>query len=191
MTLTDLATMQPLRRIYIRAAVVMVLAGPAFAAEPHAHGGVVYYSPAEFSDVPVWVVAALNARGCRIPQATYFKKERHNVIRGEFVAKGQIDWAALCSKNGKSSIVLLSTSKATCTQELAAADDSAYLQQVDANLHAFSRLINTATPSEIARYVVQKNPEFDHAGIVDEFAGKASTIFYCRDGKLMELPAGD
>lgn len=169
----------------------MALAAPTFAADPPAQGNIVYYPPAKFSDAPAWVIAELNARGCRIPQAPHFKKERHNVIRGEFVAKGQVDWAALCSTNGKSSIVLLSTSKKKCTQELAVVDDSAYVQQVDSNRHAFSRLISTATSSEIARYVMRNSPGFDHEGIIDEFAEKASTIFYCREGKWVELQGAD
>ncbi len=168
----------------------MVLVAPAFAADPAAPGNVVSYQPGEFSGVPAWAIAELNARGCRVPQAHHFKKERHNVIRGEFVAKGRVDWAVLCSKNGKSSIVLLSTSKARCTQELAAADDSVYLQQVAPNQQAYSRLIRVAPNSEIAPHVKQIGG-FDHEGIVDEFAEKASTTFYCRDGKWAELQSGD
>lgn len=168
----------------------MALAAPTFAVDSPAQGNIVYHSPADFSGVPAWAIAELNARGCRIPQASHFKKERHNVIRGEFVTKGQVDWVALCSKNGRSSIVLLSNSKARCTQELAAADDSMYLQQVAPNQQAYSRMINVAPSSEIAPFVKEKG-EFNREGIVDEFAEKASTIFHCRNGKWIELEGAD
>ncbi len=182
--------MQRLHRIGICAALVLALTAPTFAADSLAQGNIGYRPPAEFLDVPAWAIAELNARGCRIPQASHFKNERHNVIRGEFVAKGQIDWAALCSKNGRSSITLLSTNKTACTQELAAADDSVYLQQVAQNQQAYSRMISAAPNSEIA-LAVKQNDGLDHEGIVDEFAEKASTVFYCRDGKWIELPTGD
>ena len=169
----------------------MALAILAFAADLPAQGNMVYYPPEKFSGVPAWVVAELNARGCSIPQALHFRKGPHNLIRGEFVLKGQADWAALCSKNGKSSIVLLSTNKEKCTQELPVTGDSAYVQQVSSNQQAFSRLISTATSKEITPYAMQDSPGFDHDGIIDEFAEKASSIIYCREGTWVELQAVD
>ncbi len=137
--------------------------------------------------------AQLKTRGCRIPQAGHFNPKPHNLIRGEFVKKGQVDWAVLCSKNNKSSIVLLSLSKQQCTQELAVADDSTFVQQVDSNQYRFSRMITTATKSDIARYMKREggqpqlmDSDFDHEGITDEFVGKGSLIFYCKDAKWGE-----
>lgn len=179
---------------------VALLAILSFAGEAPIQGAKIEYYPLEkFSSAPAWVLAKLKARGCRIPQANYFNSKPHNLIRGEFAKKGQVDWAVLCSKSNKSSsIVLLSLSKQKCAEELAIADDSNFVQQVDSNQYQFSRLIKTATKSDIAQYRKREGDQpplmdggLDHEGIIDEFAGKGSSIYYCKDGKWVELPGGD
>src|ERR1035441_7776394 len=60
---------------------------------------IVRLSPAVFSELPVKVVAALESRGCTIPQHSESSR-RANVIRGEFARPGQMDWAVLCSRAG-------------------------------------------------------------------------------------------
>lgn len=182
--------MRGVRQGIICTAAAMALAAPILATDSF-RADIVYYPPAKFSGVPAWVVAELNARGCRIPQARYFREGPHNLIRGEFVAKGQADWVALCSKDGRSSIVLLSPIKGKCTRPVAAAEDSAYVQQVGSDRVEFSRLISVAKVSEIRRYVQKDSSGVDHEGVIDEFAEKASTIFFCRNGNWMELPAAD
>ncbi len=159
---------------------------------------IVYRPPETFADVPAWVVTELKAQKCRIPQAVHFNPKPHNLIRGEFVTKGQVDWVALCSNNDRSSILLLSRSKQKCARELASADDIVYVQQVAENQFEFSRVIETAGKTDIARYVrEQRAPsplmkeDIDHEGITDAFVEKSSSIFYCKDGKWVELQGAD
>ncbi len=191
--------MRHVHRLLLVGAAVVTLATPSFAAEVPIQGAKIVYHPLEkFSGVPTWVIAELKTQGCRIPQASYFNPKPHNLIRGEFVKKGQIDWAALCSKNNRSSILLFSSSKQKCTQELAIADDDSFVQHVGSNQYKFSRIINTATKSNIVRYIKREgyrsplsDSAVEHEGITDAFAGKGSLIFYCKDGKWVELPGGD
>ena len=72
--------------------------GPPRATEEVLH----YLEPERYGNkVPAWVIAELKARGCKIPQASYFDPKPHNLIRGQFVTPGQLDWAALCSRKNK------------------------------------------------------------------------------------------
>jgi hypothetical protein len=63
------------------------------------------FKPSEFKSLPEAVVKELEQMGCTIPQSDV-ETEPHNVIRGEFARKGQVDWAVLCSKEGKSSVLV-------------------------------------------------------------------------------------
>ena len=61
---------------------------------------IVRLSPMEFEveDVPLNIQQRFSDMGCTIPQLhEFWTAERpHNIISGEFAAKGQTDWAALC-----------------------------------------------------------------------------------------------
>ena len=50
--------------------------------------------PSAFPELPNGVVAELERRECRIPQIAWHK--RGNVTQGEFLKRGQTDWAILC-----------------------------------------------------------------------------------------------
>jgi hypothetical protein len=57
--------------------------------------------PSSFRELPREVIEDLQNRRCAIPQAvpgSSGHSNPHNVIRGEFVKKGQTDWAILCSR---------------------------------------------------------------------------------------------
>lgn len=182
-------------------AIIVLLTTPSFANGPTGHTVDVsdYLEADRFGkDVPAWVVTELKARGCRIPQASYFEPKPHNLIRGEFVTPGQLDWAALCSRNNKSSIMLISKRSGTCTGEARLADDTSYVQQVETQERRFSRRISTATKTDIVRYVKRAESELplvpsqiDHAGIFDQFVGKASLVLFCNEGKWLELQGAD
>lgn len=190
------------RETFVMLAVAVLLSGPGFARGPsdEAAGVLRYLEPNYFADkgAPAWVIAELKARGCRIPQASYFDPAPHNIIRGEFVAPGQLDWAALCSRNKQSSIMLISKHSRGCSSEVNLADDSIYVQQVAAHQHGFSRIISAATKEDVVRYIKRegsKSPlspgQIDHAGIVDQFMDKASLVLYCHGGRWLELKGAD
>lgn len=149
-------------------------------------------APQAFRDVPTNVVEELALAGCTIPQTT--SKKPHNLIRGQFVEAGQYDWAALCSRGAKSSIVLVSSRKGRCP-EYALRDDSVYLQQVDNGKIEYSREIRRQSKVQLTKRLTDQ-PEsslknVDHDGIEDAFLGKASTIYYCKDGKWSHINGAD
>ena len=153
-----------------------------------------YYPPGRYSEAPTWIIAELKNKKCLIPQASYFDPLPHNLIRGEFVTKGHFDWAVLCSRNNKSSILLLSKSKQVCSQELLSVDDSNYIQQVAQNRFRFSRMIDPISKKDLIRYAKQnknqsalKETKFDHDGIVNKFLEKSSSVFYCDNGKWIKI----
>lgn len=85
--------------------------------------------PEIFSSIaaPAKVIDELKKRGCKIPQTDHVS-EKTNLISGEFAAKGQKDWAALCSKNSTSSIVVIWGGKARCKAEIARSQDSEWVR---------------------------------------------------------------
>jgi hypothetical protein len=128
-------------------AVIIWLLGSGVVASPdkwdEAERNVRRLLPAKFSELPPVIIKSLNAKGCTIPQ-TYIRSEPHNVVSGKFAAKGQDDWAILCSKGGKSSILVFWGKASPCLAELELRDDKTYLQDISGDGKiAFSRLITT------------------------------------------------
>lgn len=157
---------------------------------------IVYLLPEKFVAFPVWALEDLKKQKCHIPQAVFFNPKPHNLIRGEFVTKGQMDWIALCSDRDTSFIFLLSRSRKKCVEKIAEADNAAYVQQVDKNRFEYSRMIETAGKNDIVRSVQKQEVnaplakgEIDHEGVINTFVEKSSSIFYCKDGKWIELQA--
>lgn len=75
-----------------------------------------YLRPDDFPNVPAPVRTELNQRHCLIPQDVETKNP-HNIVSGEFARKGQRDWAAYCSVNGKSRIIVFWGGPAKCSGE--------------------------------------------------------------------------
>lgn len=65
-----------------------------------------YRLPQEFLFAPHAVVAALQDRGCQIPQ--YDRSPApNNLVARHFLAPASTDWAALCSRAGVSTLLVL------------------------------------------------------------------------------------
>ena len=150
--------------------------------------------PSAFRKLPVPDRKRLNDLGCRIPQVPGTAKP-HNVVAGEFAKAGQTDRAVLCSRMGRSNVLVLWGGPAKCPSELAAADDKLSLQGMDEGKIEFSRMIS---PVE-AKYIIEhqqayggpKPPVISHQGIDDAFVGKASVVHYCYQGKWLQLQGAD
>ena len=168
---------------------------PAVAGDPwiEAERNVVRLKPSAFPDVPRTVRDDLEQRGCRIPQTPNGGRWQ-NIVTGRFTAARAIDWAALCSRDGVSRIVVYPNGLVRGVLELAREGDRAYLQQ-DADAIVFSRQISAATPA----YIRVKNhptlvpglPRFDHDGINDALVGKASTVWFRSAGRWLKLLGAD
>jgi len=112
------------------------LAAVLFAQTPQAR--IVQLSPAAIPGVPANVVKELERRGCTIPQEAPTKKSS-NVIKGEFAKPGQTDWAALCSVNGVSTILVFWNGSEKNPAAIAPKEDRIYIQGFKKDQFWYSR----------------------------------------------------
>ena len=149
--------------------------------------------PANFVGPPEPVKATLSRLGCRIPQPWGDSKPR-NLIRGEFMEAGRTQWAALCSRN-RSSAVIVIEENGPVRAELASRPDRGYLQSIGKGQIGFSRQLSTVGRDFILAhyraYGGPKPPPIDHQGIDDSFLEKASIVLYFHEGKWLQLTGAD
>jgi len=122
--------------------------------------------PAAFRELPGGLVRELQKLGCTIPQASG-ATQPHNVIRGEFAKPGKTDWAALCSKDGASTVLVFWNGRRRNPGRIARAQD----------VDSFTRQITAIAPKNI-----EKQPPIDHQGI-----GDGSVIHYYFRGHWVHL----
>ena len=150
-------------------------------------------SPSAFPGLPKNLLAALNRRGCLIPQARP-AKQPHNVIKGQFSKPGQTDWAILCSVERVSSILIFWNGSEANPARIAGAKDADYLQYSGSGWD-FSRQITPVDRAYIRQhhqaYGGPKPPPVDHQGINDAFAGKGSVVLYFYQQKWLRLTGAD
>ena len=118
------------------------------------------------------------------------------MIKGEFAKRRQVDWAVLCSRNGRSSILVFWNGSTRTVSQIASAADKSFLQIIDGvgNI-GFSREIRTvgrgAVLASYRSYGGPKPPPIRHQGIDDIYVEKASVILYFYRGRWRELQGGD
>ncbi len=147
--------------------------------------------PNAFSQLPKKIVSFLEKRNCTVPQ-TFSNSTPHNVIRGQFVRRGQFDWAILCSRDRVSSILVFWNCSTKSVAEIARTNDKDYLQTIDdtANI-GFSRALDVANKGHIfahyEEYGGRKPPPITHQGINDAFIDKASFVHYFYRRRWLKL----
>lgn len=151
--------------------------------------------PSAFPWVPQPIRDDLSKRGCRIPQ-TYATAKPHNIIRGQFARPGQTDLAVLCSKSGKSSILVYWAQSATQPPaQLATYDLNIHVQDTGFGKLGYSRAIGPASAKWILdhyrAYGGVKPPPLTHLGIDDAFIEKASVVHYFHKGRWLQLTGAD
>ena len=189
-----------MRRVWLTLAVVTVV--PCAAQVPTisasmwetADRQVVRLSPTAFPELPDNLVAALQRRGCTIPQVPMIDG-RHNAIKGEFLKPGQTDWAVLCSVSRVSSILVFWNGSETNPAEIAKRKDLDRLQGWVGDKIVFSSAIAPVGREYILEhyraYGGEKPPAIDHQGINDMFYGKASEVLYFYRGRWLHLTGAD
>lgn len=167
---------------------------PLLAAQPthqdwsRADAAIVRLKPDAFPNLPQRMRTALARRGCTIPQPYDAGAERKNVLSGHFISPGPADWAVLCSRQMRSSILIFRSGHPSQIQAIGDEPDSQYLQVVDeGHKIGYSRLLTVATARQVRKHFAHAN----HDGILDSFTGKASLLWYSSGGKWMKVPAGD
>jgi len=172
---------------------------PANGAEtPHESQEIIRLNPAQFSDLPPRIRKELEQQECTIPQP-YDRPSPSpaNVVQAELAAKGQLDWAVLCSHKGISTILVFWGGPVHCPTKLDPRPDAGYLQGIGGGQKGFSREISAITPEEIR--VLAENfgeggyppTEGQHQGLSDAFSGKASEVLYCVKGTWMPVAGAD
>jgi hypothetical protein len=155
-------------------------------------------SPASaFHDVPEAIRTQLANKGCTVPQ-TWTDDQPHNIVSGEFARKGQKDWAALCSVEGKSTIVVFWGGKSSCAPLKNRWMESESFQDADGKgTMRFSLKLGVASPNAILKHRTEYGEATaagiypDHDGIDVAFVGNASIVEYCDKGRWHQLQGAD
>jgi hypothetical protein len=168
--------------------------------------GITRLGVSTFPELPSVFARELEALGCLIPQS-FSDSLPHNVTHGSFGAAGQEDWAALCSRRGESVILVHWGGPAQCSREVReqtnrgfSGADRNLLQGIGGGRIGFSRRITTTETYHDhgdqgdSAGVAEERPhdvKLDHDAIEDAFLGKASVVWYCKEGKWIALPGAD
>ncbi len=146
-----------------------------------------------FPQLPATVAKVLESRKCMVPQPD--DTGARNVIRGEFIARGEMGWALLCSVNESSTLLVFRNDTDEAPQALATSEDRNYLQGLGGDKIGFSHEITAVGHAFILRhyraYGGPQPPPIDHHGIDDAFLGKASTTWYFHAGRWLQLQGAD
>lgn len=147
-----------------------------------------------FPALPATVAGVLRARHCTVPQPA-LGGAVHNVIRGEFFAKGEAGWAVFCSANHSTALLAFRNDRDTNPVTVNTSEDRQYLQGLDGNHIGYSREITAAGRDFIMRHYRANGgpppPPIDHQGIDDAFLEKASVTWYFYQGKWLQLSGAD
>lgn len=143
-----------------------------------------------FPELPAGVAAALEGRGCLIPQ-TYQAHRPENVIHASFERAGSSDWAALCSVGGTVSLLAFLGGNTTPTV-LETAPETERLQSHDATDElGFDWGIDPATPEQVYEAQAGMRPRpvrLDHDALADALIDQRTTYHFFIHGAWMVAP---
>ena len=145
------------------------------------------FSPAAFPEVPAEIRARMEADGYRVPQDPSVNRP-HNVTAGEFVTRGQRDWAAFCSMNGTTSLRIYWGGASRCPALDFSLPDTAMLQGDEFSMHVGTASAQFVT--DAGRAHDQKVPRLTHDAI-DIGSEKASSAHYCDGRKWIQILTSD
>ncbi len=110
-----------------------------------------------FPQLPAWIQAELDRRGCMIPQ-TYEAYGPENVVQGSLERSGSSDWAVLCSAHGTVSLLVF-FGDSTQPTVLASALETERLEAGGPNgILGFDWGIDPATPEQVQEAEAEMNP---------------------------------
>jgi hypothetical protein len=105
-----------------------------------------------------------------------------NVIAGHFARNDQVDWAALCYKNGQSSILVFWGKPTACAAELSPKTEAPHYRRIG---WVPGGARNFATEAEEGHWL-KKPPDYraqGHAAITDIFyTSLFMHVYYCSGG---------
>lgn len=172
-----------------------VLAAPAPAETEWARADreTVRLSPSRFRSLPSRIRSELDRRGCTIPQPFTTNAEHpENVVRGRFVSPASTDWAVLCSRSGRSAILVFRSAAVSTIDEIAVEDDVARLQVTGPGRIGYSRRISVVSARDVPGPGLSAAPGLprpDHDGIQDAFIEKGSVVWYWSGQRWLRIAA--
>ena len=144
-------------------------------------------SPARFGSLPTTVREALLQRGCLIPQDTG-RTGLRNIIRSDFGGPRSTAWAALCSRRGVTTLLVLYAGAPLRVDSLAAHADDPGRSIVAATPVRMWR--NAAFYAESPADTAGLERRLTHHGIED--GSGCCSIIHFRDGRRWrDLPGAD
>ena len=151
-------------------------------------------SPAAYAYIPKTLRAALDKRGCQLPQLdTYDAKNPVNAVSGHFLNSTKTDWAALCIVNDHPRVVVVwgGAGKSACSDEITTGWP---VEQSFAHEAGGGLFLTSAGKKIILDYRkffgdTNTNPvTHDGINVGDE---KASLIYYCDGKNWLQLQGED
>lgn len=144
-----------------------------------------------FPDLPPAVADALSARNCVIPQ-TYQAHHPENVIHGSFEHSGSSDWAALCSADGRISLlVFFASASQSEPQTLVTAAKTECLQPHNPSGElGFDWGIDPASPKRIHEAqagLAHRPPSPDHDGLAESILDQKTIYHLFKNGEWDKL----
>jgi len=127
--------------------------------------GVVRLEPSAFPALPQPVRTSMSNIGCTVPQS-FYAKGRENVVSGQFTQSGAREWAALCSRQGRSEILVFKSSGGEPLARLASVPDQTFVQEVQPGVVGYSRKLAVGRSRVSGRNTIR-----------DAFVEKASTVW--------------
>lgn len=123
-----------------------------------------------FPDLPEQTAAAINRRGCMVPQ-TYQAHRPENVVHASLERAGSSDWAVLCMADGTVSLLVFFGSNPAKALVLATAPVADRLQRHDrTGVLGFDWGIDPASPQQMRENQVSldhHSPPVDHDALAD------------------------
>ncbi|HYU80693.1 MAG TPA: hypothetical protein VEK56_17005 [Vicinamibacterales bacterium] len=148
------------------------------------------FPPDKFASLPPSVREVFAEMNCQVPQTTVTGAPM-NVGSGEFAAKGQRDWGALCSNGTTSEIRVVWGGARRCEDRLASRQDSDTLVAVAPGQFGYSRSLAPVTLEQITRYLVRfrttlsEEPAHD---AIEDTIDRAGFVHYCAGGHWQTIP---
>jgi hypothetical protein len=135
-----------------------------------------------FPDLPDSVAAALQQRGCLIPQ-TWQAHRPENVIHASFDRPGSSDWAVLCSEHGNVDLLVFFARTPTKPITLVSVPEMERIQRHGADgIYGFDWGIDTASPERIreAQSAMEHHPPLlDHDSLADTVLNEKTVYHFC------------
>lgn len=150
--------------------------------------------PASFPALPPAITAALDSRGCLIPQ-TYEAFHPENVVHGSLEKPGASDWAVLCSVKGTVSLLVFFGSRSSADPfELASSPETERLQMNGGTrVLGFNWAIDAASPQQVhdsQAGLAPPPPPIDHDALADSTVDRRTIYHFFAKGAwtLLEIP---